>query len=115
MRERKEGMVGMAFQADIMRDGQIPRRNSQKMLLIEDSRMFAKILVSKRHAAEALGICVRTLEKLIAGGKLPVVRIGRRILVPAAALERFARPRAIQQRVPDKLRQTSGRPRTEKS
>jgi len=49
MQERREGMVGMAFQADIMRDGQIPRRNSQKMLLIEDSRMFASILAHRFH------------------------------------------------------------------
>ncbi|PZM13204.1 diguanylate cyclase [Rhizobium tubonense] len=37
----------MAFQADIMRDGPISRRNSQRMLLVEDSRMFASILTHR--------------------------------------------------------------------
>jgi diguanylate cyclase (GGDEF)-like protein len=40
-------MIGMAFQADIMRDAQLTRRSSQKMLLIEDSRMFASVLTHR--------------------------------------------------------------------
>ncbi len=50
-----------------------------------------RILCSKREAASALGISVRTLETLIAVKELKSVRIGRRRMVPQAELERFAR------------------------
>jgi excisionase family DNA binding protein len=50
-----------------------------------------KLLVSKREAAQALGICVRSLEYLIGNKELPTRRVGRRVLIPAPALEQFAR------------------------
>lgn len=50
-----------------------------------------RILCSKRDAASALGISVRTLETLIAVKELKSVRIGRRRMVPRVELERFAR------------------------
>jgi excisionase family DNA binding protein len=49
------------------------------------------ILVSKKSAAELLSVSVRTLEKLIAAGELPVVRIGRRVMIASDAVEKFAR------------------------
>ncbi len=49
------------------------------------------ILVSKRDAARQLSVSARTLDNLIAGRELPVRRIGRRVLIPRRALERFAR------------------------
>jgi excisionase family DNA binding protein len=49
------------------------------------------ILVSKKEAAAALGICVRTLEHLIAAKELSVRRIGKRCLVPYVSLLAFAR------------------------
>ena len=49
------------------------------------------LLVSKKEAAAALGICVRTLEHLIAAKELLVRRIGKRCLVPYASLIGFAR------------------------
>jgi excisionase family DNA binding protein len=50
-----------------------------------------KILLSKKEAASALGISVRTVENLIATKKLEARRIGRRRLVPRTALEKLAR------------------------
>ena len=50
-----------------------------------------RILMSKREAAAALGLSVRTLESLIAAKELRSVRIGRRRMIPHAELERFAR------------------------
>jgi excisionase family DNA binding protein len=50
-----------------------------------------QLLVSKREAASALGLCVRTIEKLIALKQLPARRVGRRCLIEKTALERFAR------------------------
>ena len=55
-----------------------------------------QLLVSKRDGAQALGACVRTIERLIAKRKLPAKRIGRRTLIPVDALRKFAQPDADQ-------------------
>jgi excisionase family DNA binding protein len=49
------------------------------------------ILVSKRTAATALSVCLRTIDNLIAAKQLPCRRIGRRTLIPYASLVAFAR------------------------
>ncbi len=49
--------------------------------------MTDKLLVSVREAARALGIGRDSAYGLIREGRLPALRIGRRILVPLAALE----------------------------
>jgi excisionase family DNA binding protein len=48
------------------------------------------VLLSKRHAAEMMGISLRTLDDLINRKQLTVIRIGRRVLVPRKVLERLA-------------------------
>ncbi len=53
--------------------------------------MTEQLLVSKRTASSMLGISVRTLEYLISRKELEARSIGRRRLIPRAALERFAR------------------------
>ncbi len=45
--------------------------------------------LSKREAAQMLGICVRTVEKLIYERSIDHVRIGARVFIPYAAIERF--------------------------
>ena len=50
-----------------------------------------KILVSKKEAAAALGVSLRTVENLIASKQLDARRIGRRRLIPRASLEKLAR------------------------
>jgi excisionase family DNA binding protein len=50
-----------------------------------------KILCSKREAAEALGCSVRTVENLIARKALVSRRMGRRRMIPCAALAQFAK------------------------
>jgi len=50
-----------------------------------------EILVTKKEAAKALSISVRTVEKLIALKKLPVRRIGRAVRISRRAMENFAR------------------------
>jgi excisionase family DNA binding protein len=52
--------------------------------------MPEQILLSKRQAAQVLSISVRTLDKLIMSKRLPVHRIGRRVLISRSAIERFA-------------------------
>jgi len=49
-----------------------------------------KLLVSKRDAAAALGVSVRTIENFIARKVLTARKLGRRTLIPFRALERFA-------------------------
>lgn len=53
--------------------------------------MTERILYSKRDAAAGLGLSVRTLETLIAVRELKSVSVGRRRMIPATELERFAR------------------------
>jgi excisionase family DNA binding protein len=49
------------------------------------------ILASKREAARLLCLSVRTIDNLIRSKELTARRVGRRVLVPRAALEAFAR------------------------
>ena len=53
--------------------------------------MTEPVLISKRDAAKALSISLRTLDNLIAGKEIAVRRVGRRCLIPRTALEAFAR------------------------
>lgn len=50
-----------------------------------------KVLLSKKDAASALSVSVRTVEHLIANKALVARKIGRRTLISITALEAFAR------------------------
>ena len=50
-----------------------------------------KVLVTRTEAAEALGLSVRAIDYLLAQGKLQSRKIGKRRLIPRAAIESFAR------------------------
>lgn len=65
-------------------------------MLPRGERMFEtsepkRLLVSKRDAAIALSLSVRTVEHLIAKKELSARRVGRRTLVLISSLEIFAR------------------------
>lgn len=49
-----------------------------------------QLLVSRREAATALGVSLRTLDYLLARHELRSRRIGRRKMIPCAELEKFA-------------------------
>jgi excisionase family DNA binding protein len=53
--------------------------------------MTDPILISKREAAKALSISLRTVDYLIASKELAVRRVGRRCLIHRRSLEEFAR------------------------
>jgi excisionase family DNA binding protein len=50
-----------------------------------------KLLFSKKEAAMAIGVSIRTLENMISIGEVPTRRIGRRRLIEAQQLARFCR------------------------
>lgn len=57
----------------------------------------SRLNLSVHEAAAALSVSPRTVRKLIAQSALPVVRIGRRVLIPLAVLrewnvQRISRP-----------------------
>jgi hypothetical protein len=52
---------------------------------------YRPLLVSKRHAAGLLSLCLRSIDNLIAAKELPCRRIGKRVLIPYSALVVFAR------------------------
>jgi excisionase family DNA binding protein len=54
-------------------------------------RSEQRLLLSRTQAAERLSISPRAIDYLIANKSLPFRRIGTRVLIPAADLERFAR------------------------
>ena len=58
---------------------------------LRDKAGHHPLLVSKRHAAELLSLCLRTIDNLIAAKQFPCRRIGRRVLIPYNALVAFAR------------------------
>ncbi len=49
------------------------------------------IAVTKRDAAQMLGVSLRTIDRLIALKELPVRRLGRRVLIARTSLENFLR------------------------
>ena len=53
--------------------------------------LVPQFLLSRRQAAQSVALSLRTLDYLIAGGKLTVRRVGRRVLIELAELERFSR------------------------
>jgi excisionase family DNA binding protein len=57
------------------------------------------LLIGVREAARLLGIGRDTAYTLIREGRLPAIHIGRRVLVPRAALERWIDDETSQGRV----------------
>lgn len=56
----------------------------------EPREPLERLFYRPREAANVLGISVRKMHELIAGGSVPSVRLGRTRLVPVAALKRLA-------------------------
>ncbi len=56
-----------------------------------DNREVSKLLYSRKDAAFALSISIRSLDYIIAAKELKFRKIGKKILVPAAELARYAR------------------------
>jgi hypothetical protein len=50
-----------------------------------------KLLYSRKDAAQALSISIRSLDYLIERGDFSTKRIGKKVLIPAAELRRFAK------------------------
>jgi len=69
-----------------------------------------RLLFSKKEAAQALCISVRTLEYLIGRGELPVKRVGRRVLISRLVLEHFARTPAGSEITDEKAGPDPGEP-----
>jgi hypothetical protein len=49
-----------------------------------------KLLYSRREASWAIGLSLRSLDGLVASGQLKTRKMGRRIMIPASELEKFA-------------------------
>lgn len=50
-----------------------------------------KRFISRAEARRQLGISLPTLEKRLDDGSIPFVRLGRRVLIPAEAIENLVR------------------------
>jgi excisionase family DNA binding protein len=51
----------------------------------------AQLLFSKKEAAAMLGLSVRSVDYLLAGRQLEYRKIGRKVLIPKAAIVGFAK------------------------
>jgi len=51
------------------------------------------LLVTIPSAANRLSLCTKSVHRLIANGLLPVVKIGRAVRIPSAAIDQFIRER----------------------
>jgi excisionase family DNA binding protein len=76
-------MVEILKSSLLMKDGNMTA--CAKNLIVEP------LLVSKRDAAALLGVCLRSIDNYIAAKELPCRRLGKRVLIPYAALVAFAR------------------------
>lgn len=56
-----------------------------------ESHTDARLLYDRKSAARQLSISVRALDYLVAAKKLDTRRIGKKVLIPHAALVRFSR------------------------
>jgi hypothetical protein len=48
------------------------------------------LLYSRRAAAEALSLSIRSIDYLIMAQRLPMRRVGGKVMIPASAVRRFA-------------------------
>lgn len=55
-----------------------------------------RLAVTYREAAQALGVCERTVFGLVKDEKLTAIRIGRSVRIPVKALEAFMEQRSSQ-------------------
>jgi len=55
-----------------------------------------KLALTVREAGEALGLSHRSVQDLIAAQALPIVRCGRRVLIPVDGLRAWLRQQTIQ-------------------
>jgi excisionase family DNA binding protein len=55
-----------------------------------------KLMFSRRETAATLRVSLRTIDNLIGRKELVARRVGRRVLVPAQALEQFVRRDHVQ-------------------
>lgn len=48
-----------------------------------------RLALTKEEAADALSVCPRSIDMLIASGQLRPVRVGRRVLIAVAEIHRY--------------------------
>jgi hypothetical protein len=55
------------------------------------TQKIEKLLYSRQNAAEALSLSIRSIDYLISTQRLPMRRVGGKVMIPASAVQRFAR------------------------
>lgn len=85
-REVEELAVFLARLARIRQDPPAPAGELER---VHDARMPDRLLVTKAEAAERLGVSVRTIERLVAAGRLPQVHVERLARFRVSDLETF--------------------------
>jgi excisionase family DNA binding protein len=85
----------VAFLADCLRANHSPVPYSLRPYRLgaasAPSAMPSRLLITKRDAADQLGVSVRTIERLISAGRLPLVHVEGAARVRTADLEAYVR------------------------
>jgi excisionase family DNA binding protein len=68
----------------------MPAQSCENKCVREIGVQQRSLLVTRQEAADLLQCSVRFVDYLLARRDLPIRRLGRRVLIPRAALERFA-------------------------
>lgn len=94
-RLRRDGLAVPADLAQLRDDLHGAARRRQEATPFEPAvQPVERVTVSAHEAAQRLGLSGRTVDRMIADGRLEVVRVGRRVLVPMSELERIGRTAA---------------------
>lgn len=67
-----------------------PLATDSSIAAARDCEDLDRLYLGAEEVGRRIGISAAYVRKLIAAGRLPVVRLGGRTLVPTARLERFA-------------------------
>lgn len=59
-----------------------PKLSEGTEVSLDEVKSMSKVALTKAEVARALDVDVRTVTRAIADGSIPVVRIGRRTLIP---------------------------------
>lgn len=89
---RRDGYAVSTELSRLARELHQAARNGRELPALEPlARPAEPVAMSKKQAADQLGISERSVHRLISDGRLPVVRVGRRVLVPVESLTDLAR------------------------
>lgn len=79
------------FLVHYVRSRQEPTALDDLLRVADDAPVADRLLVTKREAAERLGVSERTIDRLVAAGRLPLIHVERAARLRVSDLESYVR------------------------